>query len=167
MLCLRCAMGQQLGMARIYIEKGNRENGKAGFSFHTLELRWNPTDVAFANVFNRLQQCSCGGEFYPVKEVGGIFAWRSNAFSRNGIQVFLTRGHQNMISLTVNPRKLIEPDASCLGIVSPYQDTLEEIRVFFEMPSDMIISWKGGRRDADRKSDKRERISGRNAAILQ
>ena len=31
----------------------------------------------------------------------------------------------------------------------------------------MIISWKGGRRDADRKSDKRECISGRNAAIFQ
>ena len=72
-----------------------------------------------------------------------------------------------MISLTVNPRKLIEPNASYLGIVPPYQDTLEKIRVFFEMPSDMIISWKGGRRDADRKSDKRECISGRNAAILQ
>ena len=40
-------------------------------------------------------------------------------------------------------------------------------RVFFEMPSDMIISWKGGRRDADREIDKRECISRRNAAILQ
>ena len=39
-----------------------------GFSFHTLELRWNPTDTAFANAFDRLRQCSCGGEFYPVKE---------------------------------------------------------------------------------------------------
>ena len=41
-----------------------------GFSFHTLELRWNPTDAVFANAFDRLRQCSRGGEFYPVKENG-------------------------------------------------------------------------------------------------
>ena len=104
-----------------------------GFSFHTLELRWNPTDAVFANAFDRLRQCSRGGEFYPVKENGGVFAWRCNAFSRNGIQVFLARGRQNMISLTVNPRKLLEPDASYLGIVPPYQDTLEEIRDNFTL----------------------------------
>ena len=120
-----------------------------GFSFHTIELRWNPTDA----VFDRLRQCSRGGEFYPVKENGGVFAWRCNAFSRNGIQVFLTRGHQNMISLTVNPRKLIEPDASYLGIVPPYQDTLEEIRDNFTLvmrkvglPEDMN-AWKLHRLD--------------------
>lgn len=124
-----------------------------GFSFHTLELRWNPTDTAFADAFDRLRQCSCGGEFYPAKENGGVFAWRCNAFSRNGVQVFLTRGHQNMISLTVNPRKLIEPDASYLGIVPPYQDTLEEIRDNFTLvmrkvglPEDMN-AWKLHRLD--------------------
>lgn len=104
-----------------------------GFSFHTIELRWNPTDAVFANAFDRLRQCSRGGEFYPVKENGGVFAWRCNAFSRNGIQVFLARGRQNMISLTVNPRKLIEPDASYFGIVPPYQDILEEIRDNFTL----------------------------------
>lgn len=124
-----------------------------GFSFHTIELRWNPTDTAFADAFDRLRQCSCGGEFYPAKENGGVFAWRCNVFSRNGVQVFLTRGHQNMISLTVNHRKLIEPDASYLGIVPPYQDTLEEIRDNFTLvmrkvglPEDMN-AWKLHRLD--------------------
>ena len=124
-----------------------------GFSFHTLELRWNPTDAAFANAFDRLRQCSCGGEFYPVKENGGVFAWRCNAFSRNGLQAFLTRGRQNMISLTVNPRKLLEPDASYLGIVPPYQSTLEEIWDRFTLvmrkaglPEDMN-AWKLHRLD--------------------
>lgn len=124
-----------------------------GFSFHTIELRWSPTDTAFADAFDRLRQCNCGGEFYPAKENGGVFAWRCNAFSRNGVQVFLTRGHQNMISLTVNPRKLIEPDASYLGIVPPYQDTLEEIRDNFTLvmrkvglPEDMN-AWKLHRLD--------------------
>lgn len=32
MLGLRCAVGQQLGMARIYIEKGNGENVMSCFS---------------------------------------------------------------------------------------------------------------------------------------
>lgn len=124
-----------------------------GFSFHTLELRWNPTDAVFANAFDRLRQCSCGGEFYPVKENSGVFAWRCNAFSRNGIQAFLTRGHQNMISLTVNPRKLLEPNVSYLGIVPPYQDILEEIRDNFTLvmrkaglPEDMN-AWKLHRLD--------------------
>lgn len=55
-----------------------------GFSFHTLELRWNPTDAAFANAFDRLRQCSFGSEFYPVKESGGIFAWRAMRFQEMG-----------------------------------------------------------------------------------
>lgn len=124
-----------------------------GFSFHTLELRWNPTDAAFANAFDRLRQCNCGGEFYPVKEGGGVFAWRCNALSKNGIRVFLTRGHKNLISLTVNPRRLLEPDASYLGIVPPYPSTLEEIRDNFTLvmrkaglPED-INAWKLHRLD--------------------
>ena len=103
-----------------------------GYSYHTLELRYNPTDKAFRDCFERLQQYSKAQELYPQKDPDGrIYAWRCNAFSRYGIQVFLTRGHQNMISLTVNPRKLLEPDASYLGIVPPYQSTLEEIRDSF------------------------------------
>lgn len=67
--------------------------------------------------------------------------------------MFLARGRQNMISLTVNPRKLLEPDASYLGIVPSYQDTLEEIRDNFTLvmrkaglPEDMN-AWKLHRLD--------------------
>ena len=125
-----------------------------GYSYHTLELRYNPTDKAFRDCFERLQQYSKAQELYPQKDPDGrIYAWRCNAFSRYGIQVFLTRGHQNMISLTVNPRKLLEPDASYLGIVPPYQSTLEEIRDSFTLvmrkvglPEDMN-AWKLHRLD--------------------
>ena len=34
-----------------------------GFSFHTVERGWNPTDAALANAFERLGQCSLGSEF--------------------------------------------------------------------------------------------------------
>lgn len=98
-----------------------------GFSFHTLELRWNPTDAEFTKAFDQLKCNSRSGEFYPVKEGGGVFAWRCNALSKNGIRVFLTRGHKNLISLTVNPRRLLEPDASYLGVVPPQEGALEEI----------------------------------------
>lgn len=104
-----------------------------GFSFHTLELRWNPTDAEFTKAFDQLKRNSRSGEFYPVKESGGTFAWRCNSLSKNGIRVFLTRGHKNLISLTVNPRKLLDPDASYLGIVPPDEGALEEIWARFTL----------------------------------
>ena len=125
-----------------------------GYSYHTLELRYNPTDKAYRDCFERLQQCSKAQELYPQKDPDGrIYAWRCNAFSQSGIQIFMTQGHQNLVALTINPRKLLDPASSYLGIVPPYQDTLEEIRDQFTklmrkagLPED-LDEWKLHRLD--------------------
>lgn len=125
-----------------------------GFSYHTLELRYNPTDKAYRDCFERLQQHSKAQELYPQKDSDGrIYAWRCNAFSKKGIQIFMTKGHQNLVALTINPRKLLDSESSYLGIVPPDQDTLEEIRDQFTelmrktgLPED-LDEWKLHRLD--------------------
>ena len=42
-----------------------------GYSYHTLELRYNPTDKAFRDCFERLQQYSKAQELYPQKDPDG------------------------------------------------------------------------------------------------
>lgn len=99
-----------------------------GFSYHTFELRRNPPDHKFWKVFQSLKEQSQHKEFYSFASN----CYYCGILRRCGILIYLTKTeHQNVVKLVVNPRRLLDPDASYLGIMPPGADAFEQMEQDF------------------------------------
>lgn len=96
-----------------------------GYSYHTLELSWNPTNAEFGEIYQYLHDISGHRAFYPLKQYGDNCAF-CGILTAHGIRIYLTEtNNKNVVKLIVNPRRLIDTNASYLGIMPPDSDAME------------------------------------------
>lgn len=101
-----------------------------GFNFHTFALRYYPSGREYSKVLQHLKKLSEHDEFYPLKEYG-VGKYYCGHFSDQGILLYLTqaedgRGHvKSIVTCRVNPRRLIEPDCSYIGIMPHDEKSLD------------------------------------------
>lgn len=108
-----------------------------GFSFHTIELKrvYNSSDKYDA-VFSHLKKTSNHNEFYPLKNFDGSCHFCGH-FSKHGIRLYLTKKKHKekeylyIIKAVINPRKLIDPDCSYLGIMPSDEKSLDRMEERF------------------------------------
>lgn len=102
-----------------------------GYSYHTLELNWNPTNTQFEKTYQYFQNISKHHEFYSLKQYQNTCTF-CGALTAHGIRIYLTKTkHKNVVKLIVNPRRLIDTNASYLGIMPPDSDALERLEEEF------------------------------------
>lgn len=102
-----------------------------GFSYHTLELTWNPTYSQFWDIYQYLKKISGQHEFYQLKQYENECTF-CGALAAHGIRIYLTKTeYKNVVKLIVNPRRLIDTNASYLGIMPPGSDALEQFEQMF------------------------------------
>lgn len=118
-------------------------------SFHTFELKTVLHDDAeFKLILKRLKSLSKRQEFYLLSEYGGN-TYFCGHFSKHGIRIYLTQFKQwNIVKLVINPRLLIDPNATYLGIMLPDKKHLDQMELNFTkyiqkigLP-DSIDDWK-------------------------
>lgn len=104
-----------------------------GFSFHTIELKqiYN-SNRKYAAAFAHLKELSNHNEFYPMKKYGDG-RYFCGHFSNNGIRLYLTEKKDGLciIKATINPRKLIDPECSYLGIMQSDEKSLDRMEDCF------------------------------------
>ena len=108
-----------------------------GFSFHTIELKqvYSSSDKYNA-AFSHLKKISNQKEFYPLKEFDNI-CYFCGHFSKHGIRLYLTmkkakkKKYRYSIKAVINPRKLIDPDCSYLGIMPSDEKSLDQMEERF------------------------------------
>lgn len=106
-----------------------------GFSFHTIELKQiYKSKRKYTAAFSHLKNLCDHKEFYPLKELGdGCFF--CGHFSKHGIRLYLTekKGTDDLyiIKAVINPRKLIDPDCSYLGIMPSDEKSLDRMEEEF------------------------------------
>lgn len=102
-----------------------------GYSYHTFELNWNPTNAEFRETRQYLENISGHREFYKLKQYGDNCTF-CGVLTARGIRIYLTEtNHKNVVKLIVNPRRLIETNASYLGIMPPGSDAMERFEQAF------------------------------------
>ena len=96
-----------------------------GYSYHTLELSWNPTNAEFGEICQYLHDISGHRAFYKLKQYGDNCHF-CGVLTPHGIRIYLTKtNNKNVVKLIVNPRRLIDSNASYLGIMPPGSDAME------------------------------------------
>lgn len=103
-----------------------------GFSIHTLELRQKLSKKEF----NSLKE-----ELYDISPYGMMFEEKTGLhlctrYAKKGIRIRLEHYnkdsiHQYFLRLIVNPRKLIDPTSSYLGIFPPEKGSIYELEMSF------------------------------------
>lgn len=114
-----------------------------GFSIHTFELSKKVTNNDYKRMRDRLyHQCS-KGEVYRDKDWQGEGErHRCRWFQRNGLRISLEKDVHGQIStcylrIAVNPRKLIDPNSSYLGILPPTEGSVQGVsKMFFAVLRD-------------------------------
>lgn len=114
-----------------------------GFSIHTFELSKKVTNNDYKRMRDRLyHQCS-KGEVYRDKDWQGEGErHRCRWFQRNGLRISLEKDVHGQIStcylrIAVNPRKLIDPNSSYLGILPPTEESVQDVsKMFFAVLRD-------------------------------
>lgn len=107
-----------------------------GFSYHTFELKYNPSRSAFRKILHHLRNISNHNQFYPIYQCGsqqcGIRCYFCGVLLKSGIRIYLTEtDHRNVVKLIVNPRKVIDPWSSYLGTMPPDSQSLEQLEFGF------------------------------------
>lgn len=103
-----------------------------GFSFHTIELKQIYSSTRkYKDTFNHLKELSDHSEFYPLKEFGDG-RYFCGHFSQHGIRLYLS-DHKNLhiVKAVINPRKLMDPDCSYLGIMMADEKSIDEMEHCF------------------------------------
>ena len=111
--------------------------GPDGFSIHTFELSKKVRNNDYKRMRDRLyHQCS-KGEVYREGE-----RHRCRWFQRNGLRISLEKDVHGQIStcylrIAVNPRKLIGPNSSYLGILPATEESVQDVsKMFFVVLKD-------------------------------
>lgn len=89
-----------------------------GFSFHTFELKHYTSKIEeFDQIFKRLKQASKKDQFYELTEYD-TECYFCGLLCDYGIRIYLTKLKEwYTIKLVINPRRLIDPKSSYLGIM--------------------------------------------------
>ena len=114
-----------------------------GFSIHTFELSKKVTNNDYKRMRDRLYCQRPKGEIYRDR------AWQGEGerhrcrwFQRNGLRISLEKDVHGHIStcylrVAVNPRKLIDPNSSYLGILPPTEESVQDVsKMFFVVLKD-------------------------------
>ena len=108
-----------------------------GFSIHTFELSKKVTNNDYKRMRDRLYCQRPKGEIYRDR------AWQGEGerhrcrwFQRNGLRISLEKDVHGQIStcylrIAVNPRKLINPNSSYLGILPPTEESVQDVSKMF------------------------------------
>lgn len=108
------------------------------FSIHTFEISEKLTNQDYKRMRDRLY-CQCPkGEIYQDRDWQGEGErHRCRWFRQNGLRISLEKDVHGQIStcylrIAVNPRKLIDPNSSYLGILPPTEESVQEVsKTFF------------------------------------
>ena len=114
-----------------------------GFSIHTFELSKKVTNNDYKRMRDRLYCQRPKGEIYRDR------AWQGEGerhrcrwFQQNGLRISLEKDVHGQIStcylrIAVNPRKLIDPNSSYLGILPPTEESVQDVsKMFFVVLKD-------------------------------
>lgn len=114
-----------------------------GFSIHTFELSKKVTNNDYKRMRDRLYCQRPKGDIYRDR------AWQGEGerhrcrwFQRNGLRISLEKDVHGHIStcylrVVVNPRKLIDPNSSYLGILPPTEGSVQDVsKMFFAVLRD-------------------------------
>lgn len=114
-----------------------------GFSIHTFELSKKVTNNDYKRMRERLYRQCPKGEVYRDRDWQGEGErHRCRWFQRNGLRISLEKDVHGQIStcylrIAVNPRKLIDPNSSYLGILPPTEESVQEVsKTFFAVLRD-------------------------------
>lgn len=100
-----------------------------GFSIHTFELSRKLDTKEYHDIKSSLYEGAeqTGGVMYKEKEGRHI----CGLYTNYGIRLFLEHNTKTFdtyfIRMTVNPRKLIDPDCSYLGILKPTESSIDKL----------------------------------------
>lgn len=113
------------------------------FSIHTFELSKKVTNNDYKRMRERLYRQCPKGEVYRDRDWQGEGErHRCRWFQRNGLRISLEKDVHGQIStcylrIAVNPRKLIDPNSSYLGILPPTEESVQEVsKTFFAVLRD-------------------------------
>lgn len=111
-----------------------------GFSIHTFELSKRLTMYEFRQIKDKLyrkQEKSAGKPFiYEDEARPGIYHY--TAYNKKGVRITLERNHMKnetdtyYVRMVVNPRVLIDPGCSYLGILPPEESSIGKLREAFK-----------------------------------
>lgn len=111
--------------------------GPDGFSIHTFELSKKVRNNDYKRMRDRLyHQCS-KGEVYRDKDWQGEGErHRCRWFQQSGLRISLEKDVHGQIStcylrIAVNPRKLIDPNSSYMGILPPTEESVQDVSKMF------------------------------------
>ena len=114
-----------------------------GFSIHTFELSKKVTNNDYKRMRDRLYCQRPKGEIYRDRACQGEGErHRCRWFQRNGLRISLEKDVHGQIStcylrIAVNPRKLIDPNSSYLGILPPTEESVQDVfKMFFVVLKD-------------------------------
>ena len=99
-----------------------------GFSIHTFALSYQMTATAFQKMLDNAYALKL---MYQEKDCENVFV--CNRYANHGIRLSMQRtttdaGHPHyFLRIVVNPRKLIDPKSSYLGILPPEKQSLERL----------------------------------------
>ena len=113
------------------------------FSIHTFEISKKLTNQDYKRMRERLYRQCPKGEVYRDRDWQGEGErHRCRWFQRNGLRISLEKDVHGQIStcylrIAVNPRKLIDPNSSYLGILPPTEESVQEVsKTFFAVLRD-------------------------------
>lgn len=111
-----------------------------GYSFHTLELKAHPDSDGFHDALKPLYKAATRSKdprrtTYPLKEYESdtLKPHCSTMLSHHGILLYLTERvkegwHNYTVKAVVNPRKILDPECSYLGIAPTDEESLEQFQ---------------------------------------
>ena len=114
-----------------------------GFSIHTFELSKKVTNNDYKRMRDRLYCQRPKGEIYRDRAGQGEGErHRCRWFQQSGLRISLEKDVHGQIStcylrIAVNPRKLIDPNSSYLGILPPTEESVQDVsKMFFVVLKD-------------------------------
>ena len=117
---------EKLGLGSFHLEPD-------GFSIHTFELTRKLSAVDYKKLRDKLyRNCPAGGIFRDRDWPGQGERHRCQWFRKSGLRISLERddydvGTNCYLRIAVNPRKLIDPGSSYLGILPPDEGSIRSL----------------------------------------
>ena len=110
-----------------------------GFSIHTFELSRKLTKMEYDrlkdSLYKQQEQSTQKGWMYKSKNWKGVHI--CTLYAQYGIRITLEHNESEsfdtyFVRMVINPRKLIEPDCSYLGILPPEESSVKQLKKSFE-----------------------------------
>ena len=123
-------------MSKIVTRKARFELEADGFSIHTFEISRKLTKSEWNYCKGKLyDQSKVSSKICIYQESKGVH--RVSRYEANGLRITLEHAHDQedsrgyYVRMVVNPRKVIDPDASYIGIFPPERSNITELQAAF------------------------------------